>query len=416
MRFIVALSGLAAVVAVPPCTIDDFVQMGELNASAMVDCVGGYRGNIGDCVTNEAVGNISFGCYVHVLGIGYSGKIGDCDIYCINEDDPSIECQNCVAFVAMQAVAQSGPIDVDGACAPDLIALNAANVTEGVLCGGETRNMGAHCLGEAPSVSYLCNGCMNERTDVLVNSCADMCTLNATSTNCLQCIDFGSLSVMAYCTVQDWMPPNCTEDNYLALAAADPPALADCMSGDIGNFSACFQDPAVVNITDHCYAHVRASYDDLIGDCVESCQSDQDPSVICQTCLAFVMMQAVAKSAPEDASGDCAADLVALETANVQAGIVCAGGTRQLGAHCLSESEGVSYQCSKCIGHRNNLLVHSCSALCTDESPSVACRDCINFGSMTVMAYCIESNGVLGTMTMGASLLSLLVALITLVF
>ena len=193
---------------------------------------------------------------------------------------------------------------------------------------------------------------------------------------------------------------NCTEADFVTISTMDAVAMGDCVNGEDNNIETCFNDKSIMNVTDACSLSLLVNGDGFVVPClIDWCGEEyNDTSVNCQNCQEFAFMMLTAAVAPSEAHGACAADQPTLTTANVTLGIECGGDIRKSGAHCLATADGVSVGCTQCVERRHSQLVETCTPSCEGDDTSIACIECIKYGSMADMAFCMES-GVAATAT-----------------
>ena len=197
---------------------------------------------------------------------------------------------------------------------------------------------------------------------------------------------------------------NCTHADYRSLAAMSGPVMAACMGGNETLLPDCFANSSVVYLSGVCYTNIVGDIGFLAPECEEWCGNEySNTSAPCQNCLTFEFMRVADYAAPWEAPGACGADWFPLATANVTAGVECGGETRNNGSHCLANADGVSTRCGRCLERRHARVMTSCTPACNLNQTSHACTECVLYGDMAAMAYCMESGAAAASFLVGVA-------------
>ena len=192
---------------------------------------------------------------------------------------------------------------------------------------------------------------------------------------------------------------NCTLADYTKFGQMHSPDMAACIGGNEEQIGTCFANTSIVDLTGACSGNILGGIITLARNCFGWCDDYTNTSATCQNCLEFNFMMITDYMAPWEAPGACGEDWLSLGTANLTTGVDCGGETPNRGPHCLANADGVSNRCGNCIERRHARVMTSCTPACDLNQTNPACTECVLYGDMAAMAYCMVS-GVPGASTL----------------
>ena len=200
MRFLVSLSAVAIVVrAVNNCTAADYINLGAMNAATMTYCIGNSQDGLNGCLEHNNTAEMSTDC-ADQFNDNINEAYGTCDPYCQDADWFSITCKNCRGSVAIQEIVALAPAGPE-ACgnAADIEAIGNANFTSVLDCGRVAPYSASFCVALVGAASDACMTCLMDRLPPAAAACVDYCTQDSLGDTCLDCMNYGQMSAMAFC-------------------------------------------------------------------------------------------------------------------------------------------------------------------------------------------------------------------------
>ena len=391
------------------CELTEMESLEMMDPAAVKTCMEGVVKGDGlvHCLTDVNSVNISLNCATSIVGdIDY--EIYDfCDAHCT--DNTSVECYNCKGSIMAQKTFGYESPDVNGSCGSeedlnllyDALTSNDTIREEVFTCGASAPYLGAMCLGIVAQVSTECNSCLTARSLHARQQCSDHCS-DATSVDCLECVNIGLMAAAAYCNVNAMA--TCTTNDYKELSQINAGELATCMEDNEGDLQLCLSEVDHANMTDGCSGPMQSQIDDAMATCSDDpvCASDI-PTAYCLNCRGAVMVQKIFANAPEE-SGVCGTsdnrELIA--SVAMEAVIACGSEQAYTGATCLAFQAGASPLCRDCLEEGTVRAIGQCKAHCLVNETGPDCINCVNLGLMSAAAYCSMSGsaGMAGSLSL----------------
>ena len=181
------------------CEDSDFVSLTAMDPSIVKGCIETVENDDGlfHCLTNGTSTNLTKDCAATLVGeFDYYDFVG-CGVHCTIAT--SIECANCKgANMFYQTLAYDSVLNGSCGTTEDRNLISEVDPEPVYACGETTPYAGATCIGSAANVSTGCMHCLASRTHHVRVQCSPHCS-DATSDDCLECVNIGLLGVAAFC-------------------------------------------------------------------------------------------------------------------------------------------------------------------------------------------------------------------------
>ena len=399
MMSAMAYCNLNTWIPVPTCTAYDYDGLIRMDPGLMATCLEEYVGDdafvgcFGDVDTANVTDNCTVGLEAQIEAL----VIDQCaTFFCVTND--SIECFNCQAAVQTVELFTYAP-NASGACGND--ADRAAIISIDILSAvGECGPYwGAMCAVYQAAVTNDCNSCMEYHTNWAVRRCSDAGHCDGdpdTGVDCLACVNVGLIGAAAHCNNEPWIAePICSDSDYAGLERMNPGAVATCLEDNPGDgFVTCFDDAALVNMTEDCSIDLDGRIDQYIKhECnYTSCVNDSE-RVDCYNCMGAGMVQQVFTYAPEG-SGACSGEGDRASIAALDLALALDGCDQAYqGGMCVATGAEVTEDCYSCMEYHTDWAFRRCSDAghcdCSDDW-STDCLACVNVGLIGAAAHCNE--------------------------
>ena len=408
--FVISITGLGMVAAIPTqnCTLDDYQnEIGwDISIPSVAECLSATE-TADDWTTCFADQPVSESC-ADDLGT----LIADADTVCNSpcESINSTDCRICQGVVAMQQIAVLVPDTPYGMCGSESDRNAIMDADWSTVAEGDS----VFDLIAVANVSELCGLCMTawnatrpntniwNQTALDSDYCGPVCTDDAGSADCLNCLNVWWVSSLAYCSVTTWTG-TCKDSDYASLAEMNPSTVKVCLEENAENEDAlfhCLTDGTSVNLTQDCAAKLDGEFDYLIDEvCDTTICTEDNLSADCINCHGAVMVQDIFENAPE-ATGACGGsdDRDAMANVDMVAVIACGSEQASTGATCLGFQAEVSEICQMCLEEGTERAMKQCEPHCAPDAVGLDCMECVNYGLMSAAAYCNAHSGVAGMM------------------
>ena len=181
------------------CEDADFNKLDAMNPANVKTCMESVVNGDGlvPCLIEAGSVNLTEDCATTLKGqFDYYDFVG-CGVHCAIAT--SLECANCKgANMFYQTLAYDSILNGSCGTNEDRNLISEVDPEPVYTCGETTPYAGATCIGSAANVSTGCMHCLASRSHHVRVQCSPHCS-DATSDDCLECVNIGLLGVAAFC-------------------------------------------------------------------------------------------------------------------------------------------------------------------------------------------------------------------------